>query len=123
MTCNACGTYRSADDNFCRRCGSVLQPTAPNLRLPVKRPAPQLPAVWQQAAPVVARGAALVAAGIATEWLMRLAARKAFSIPASGDRRKARKDQAIIPQTNGQIREDALAVTETIFIRRLFLRR
>ena len=123
MKCGTCGLYRSEDDNFCRRCGSALEPAAINLRLPVKRAEPQLPAAWQQAAPVVARGAALVAAGIAAEWLMRLAARRAFSIPASSNKNRAGGTHAVVPQSNAQIPEGTLAVSETIFIRRLFLRR
>jgi hypothetical protein len=53
-----------------------------NYRLPVKQELAQLPApLWQQAAPVVLRGAALVAAGVIGEWLVRSATRKAVSMP------------------------------------------
>jgi hypothetical protein len=53
-----------------------------NYRLPVKQE-PVLPPVpiWQQAAPVVVRGVALVAAGVIGEWLLRSATRKAVSAP------------------------------------------
>jgi hypothetical protein len=53
-----------------------------NYRLPVKKEPVQPPTpVWQQAAPVVARGVALVAAGVIGEWLLRSATRKAVSLP------------------------------------------
>ena len=62
-----------------------------NSRLPVLRNPPlparqnaRQPAIWQEAAPVVARGAALVAAGLIGEWLLRSLARNAFSAPRNG---------------------------------------
>ena len=83
MICTICGTNRSAEDNFCGNCGAVLEPSAvQNTRLPVKRQQSLPPAVWQQAAPAVARGAALVVAGLAAEWLIRAAAQPRFVSPA-----------------------------------------
>ena len=49
-----------------------------------------MPAVWQQAAPVVIRGAALVAAGVIAEFLLRSAAKKAVSMPFGGTAKKSR---------------------------------
>ena len=61
-----------------------------NYRLPVKREPVLPPApLWQQAAPVVIRGAALVAAGVIGEWLLRSAAKKAISMPFSGKKTRA----------------------------------
>ena len=61
-----------------------------NYRLPVKRePTPPPAPLWQQAAPVVIRGAALVAAGVIGEWLLRSAAKKAVSMPFSGKKSRA----------------------------------
>jgi len=60
MRCENCGGYSSRADSYCRRCGAEMR----NLRLPVKRPIAQ-PTVWRQAAPVLARGVALVALGVA----------------------------------------------------------
>jgi hypothetical protein len=62
----------------------------PNYRLPVKREVRTPAPIWQQAAPVVIRGAALVAAGIIGEWALRSAARKAIALPFSGARNKSR---------------------------------
>ncbi len=62
----------------------------PNYRLPVKREVQPPAPIWQQAAPVVIRGAALVAAGIIGEWALRNAAKKAVSLPFSGRREKSR---------------------------------
>ncbi|KKL56554.1 hypothetical protein LCGC14_2244240 [marine sediment metagenome] len=62
MRCEKCGNYSSRSDSYCRRCGAEMR----NTRLPVKRPLAS-PTVWSQAAPVLARGAALVALGVAAE--------------------------------------------------------
>ncbi|MEK7246936.1 MAG: hypothetical protein AAB092_00530 [Chloroflexota bacterium] len=82
-----------------------------NYRLPVKQEPDQLPApIWQQAAPVVIRGAALVAAGVIGEWLLRSAARKAVSIPFKKSRAVVRRQPAVE------------AFEETIVVRRTFIR-
>lgn len=90
----------------------------PNLRLPVKREPVQPPAtIWQQAAPVVFRGAALVAAGVIGEWLLRSATKKAVSMPFSGGKKKsgavARRDE----------KREVVAYQETIFLQRTVIRR
>ena len=59
MRCEKCGNYSSRSDSYCRRCGAEMR----NTRLPVKRPPTSL-TLWSQAAPVLARGAALVALGV-----------------------------------------------------------
>ncbi|HVP06069.1 MAG TPA: hypothetical protein VMT90_10375 [Dehalococcoidia bacterium] len=84
-----------------------------NYRLPVKQEPARHPApLWQQAAPVVVRGAALVAAGVIGEWLLRSAARKATGIPFSG-----RKSRAVAA------REPVIeAFQETIVVRRTVVR-
>ncbi len=91
----------------------------PNMRLPVKRqPAPP-PAVWRQAAPVVARGAALVVAGVVGEWLLRSATKRALALPFQG-RKRARKGRALakrVPAT------EVVAVSETVIVRRVVVRR
>jgi hypothetical protein len=87
----------------------------------VKRSLSQPPAVWQQAAPAVARGAALIVAGFAAEWLMRSAAKKAVSLPFAGRRQTTRRRALARPGNNPGA--DTLAVSETLFVRRLILRR
>lgn len=88
-----------------------------NYRLPVKRETAPLPApLWQQAAPVVIRGAALVAAGVIGEWLLRSAAKKAVSMPFSG-----KKNRAVAARTDSP--EAAIwAYSETVVTRRTIIR-
>jgi hypothetical protein len=91
--------------------------TEPNLRLPVKREPAGLPApLWQQAAPVVVRGVALVAAGVIGEWLLRSATKKAVSLPFSGGKKKSRA--VAKPAARGS----ALAYQETIVVQRTVFR-
>ena len=122
MRCSTCEAYGAADDNFCRRCGEILKPAIHNLRLPVKRPASQPPAIWQQTAPVVIRTAALLAAGVAAEWLISSATRKALSLPFNR-RKESRKIELRAPQRSEQLANGTLAVSETLLVRRLILRR
>jgi len=83
-----------------------------NYRLPVKQDPVQPPVpVWQQAAPVVVRGVALVAAGVIGEWLLRSAARKAVSLPFGRSRAVARPEPHIFE-----------AHEETVIIRRRVIR-
>jgi len=85
-----------------------------NYRLPVKRePVPPPAPLWQQAAPVVIRGAALVAAGVIGEWLLRSATRKAVSIPFS-----AKKTHAVAAPAKPAI----VAYSETVVVHRTIVR-
>jgi hypothetical protein len=88
-----------------------------NYRLPVKREPTSPPApLWQQAAPVVIRGAALVAAGVIGEWLLRSAAKKAISMPFS-----SRKTSAVAEHPDSP--EVAIwAYSETVVMRRTVIR-
>ena len=90
---------------------------APNTRLPVKREATPVPApLWQQAAPVVARATALVAAGVIGEWLLRSATKKAVSMPFQA--RKNRKEKALAKQESRPV----VAYSETVVVRRTVIR-
>jgi len=115
MTCSACGAKSTIKDDTCTTCGADQNP----YRLPAKRVPAQPPALWRQAAPVVARGAALVVAGFVGEWLLRTAAKKAvqapFSRSSSEDRAVAKRD----PERSGA----TIAVSETIVMRRVIVRR
>jgi len=101
-----------------------------NSRLPVPvraglpaRRSTVTPALWQQAAPVVARGAALVAAGLIGEWLLRSFARNAFSTPRA-DPKSSAKRAALIPKPDDSIPEGTISISETtIVMRRLIVRR
>jgi hypothetical protein len=89
-------------------------------RPPARRP-PMTPTLWQEAAPVVARGAALVAVGLIGEWLFRAAAKRALT-PTNG-RKSARKSTAVVPRPADELPEGTTVVSETYFIRRLIVRR
>lgn len=90
----------------------------PNYRLPVKREVQPPATLWQQAAPAVFRGAALVAIGVVGEWALRSATRKAVSIPFSGRREK---NPAVFKP---QPAEGALvSYTETVIVQRTVTRR
>jgi len=97
-------------------------PVPRNPQLPVRRVANQ-PALWQEAAPVVARGAALVAAGLVGEWLLRSLARNAFSAPRNG-RSKPRKTTALVSRPSEESPQGSITVSETVIMtRRVIIRR
>jgi hypothetical protein len=90
------------------------------VRLPVRRPE-RTPALWQQAAPVVVRGAALVAVGLIGEWLVRSAARRALN--GTHDK-KLQKGRALARREEPHP-EAIISVSETIVMthRRIIARR
>jgi len=114
MTCSACGAKTTIEDDSCNACGADQR----RYRFPAKREQPQPPALWQQAAPVVARGAALVAAGFIGEWLLRSAARKAIATPFS---RGSKEKRAVTKRDDPQ--DGRIAISETIVMRRVIVRR
>ena len=115
MRCDNCGGYSSRADSYCRRCGAELR----NPRLPVKR-RPAHPTVWSRAAPVLARGAALVALGVAAEAGLNALAKGALRLPVL---RRPAKPKALATRRNGELPEGSYAVSETVFMRRLIFRR
>jgi len=118
MRCSVCGAYGALEDNFCRRCGAAQR----NSRLPVKRAAaPLVP--WQRAAPVLAQGAALIAVGVAAEWLLRSLARQAFQWPQPRRRPEHPKGKALIPRREESLPEGGVATSETVVMRRVIFRR
>lgn len=119
MKCTTCGSPGSIEDNFCRRCGTSQR----NSRLPVKRAAAQPPAVWQQAAPAVVRGAALIAAGVAVEWLMRVATKRAFSISLGAAKRPPKSQALALQHDDQRPSQNGVAISETVVMRRVILRR
>lgn len=115
MRCEKCGNYSSRSDIYCRRCGAEMR----NTRLPVKRP-PASPTVWGQAAPVLARGAALVALGVAAEVMLNALAKGALRLPTL---RRPAKTKPIATRRNGELPAGSVAVSETVVMRRLIFRR
>jgi hypothetical protein len=76
--------------------------------------------------PVVVRGAAVLALGAAVQMLLRLLGRRAVRLPAALIRRQPAKKKANrLPVRKGgeDQAEDAYAVQETLFLRRITLRR
>ena len=116
MKCPSCGSHGPYEDGFCNVCG-LEQPAT---RLPMKTDAAQLPALWRQAAPVLARGAALVAAGIAAEWLLRSTTKRAISLPLLPPKSPA-KGRSLASKNS--VLGDVIAISETIVTRRVIFRR
>ncbi len=117
MRCEKCGNYSSRSDSYCPRCGTEMR----NTRLPVKRP-PASPTVWSQAAPVLARGAALVALGVAAEVVLNALARGALRLQTP-TRRGPAKTKPLATRRNGELPAGSVAVSETVVMRRLIFRR
>lgn len=115
MRCENCGGYSSPADSYCRRCGATLT----NLRLPVRR-TPAYPSVWRQAAPALARGVALVALGVAAEAALNALAKGALRLPAL---RRPAKGRPLPARRNQELPEGSYAVSETVVMRRLIVRR
>ncbi len=87
-----------------------------NRNLPAKREQSLPPApLWQQAAPAVIRGAALVAAGVVGQWALRNAAKLAVTAPFQAAR-SGRKTKALARTEDGPGR--IVAVSETVVMRR-----
>jgi len=119
MRCERCGVYASRADSQCRKCGAALpSPAGRNLPLLVKQP-PAYPTLWRQAAPVLARGAALMALGVAAEMALTTLAKGALRLPSLRRPAKSR----LPAQRNGEIPEGTYAVSETVVMRRVILRR
>lgn len=112
MICGACGARGTIENDKCTACGAEQR----RYRMPVKRERAQPPALWQQAAPVVARGAALVAAGFIGEWLFRSAAKKALQAPF----RRAKRSRSV---ANAEPAGETVAISETVVMRRVIVRR
>jgi hypothetical protein len=117
MKCSACGLYAPFEDGFCSACGVEM----PESRLPAKRDPSPLPTVWQQAAPVVARGVALVVVGIAAELLMRTFANSALGSRSQNARPSKKSRDLVKPQT--ALIEEVVAVSRTVVTRRVVVRR
>ena len=115
MRCDSCGAFSSRDASYCRRCGAEQR----NMRLPVKRATAQ-PTVWRQAAPVLARGVALVALGVAAELALNALARGAMRLPAL---RQPRKASPLATRRKPELPEGSYTVSETVVLRRLTFRR
>ncbi len=100
-----------------RRVMSEINRNLPAKREPSLPPAP----LWQQAAPAVIRGAALVAAGVVGQWALRSAAKMAVTMPFQAAK-GGRKTKAVATVDDGPGR--IVAVSETVVVhRRVVVRR
>lgn len=112
MTCGACGARGTIENDMCTACGADQK----RYRALVKREEAQPPALWQQAAPVVVRSAALVAAGFIGEWLLRSAAKRAAAAPF----KRPKKTRALAKAKEPR---ETIAISETVVMRRVIVRR
>ncbi len=122
MRCSNCGDLCSLDDNFCRKCGASLR----NVRVPAARNGSQLPVAWRSAMPAVAQGAAVFALGAAVQMLLRMLGRRAVQLPVSLIRRQpAKKKTSRLPARKEEENQPggSYDVQETLFLRRIILRR
>lgn len=117
MKCPRCSSDASWDDNFCRRCGWAFKGS----RLPVRRTVLP-PAVWRRAAPAVAQTAAMVALGVAAEILLRSGTRWALRLPSALGPGGG-KSKALARRKGELLSAGGVAVSETLIMRRVTLRR
>jgi len=125
--CPDCSASYEIDDNYCRQCGMYLAAVRP---LPAVVPAretraleaarPGLPAPVARVATAIAVGTALqIGMGIAGKFLANQAANKAVN--ASMKPRGKQKQSAEVPARRDE--DSAAAVSETLIIRRVWIRR
>lgn len=136
-TCPDCAASFEPADNYCRQCGMYLAAlrdtaiiaaaTAPPTRL--ERQRAQLPAPVKKAATAVAIGTALqIGVGLTGKYLARQATRQAVSAvrPKPGRREKVKPAAETAPVVQSATPDpygDAAAVSETVMIRRVWIRR
>lgn len=136
-TCPDCAASFEPADNYCRQCGMYLAAlrdtaiiaaaTAPPTRL--ERQRAQLPAPVKKAATAVAIGTALqIGVGLTGKYLARQAKRQAVSAvrPKPGRREKVKPAAETAPVVQSATPDpygDAAAVSETVMIRRVWIRR
>lgn len=129
-SCPDCGTAFDPPDNYCRHCGMYLaasreanlpvaatpQPRA----LEVVRTGAGVPAPVKKAATALAIGAALqVGVGIAGRYLAGQAAREAAKVAAP----RANRGRTPLRRPEADQVVEAAAVSETVVIRRVWIRR
>lgn len=132
LLCPDCGAGYAGEDNYCRQCGMYVAalrtlpvaaaPAAPATRAiePVR---PSLPAPVKKAAAAIAVGTALqVGFGLAGKYMARQAAKQAVSVVKPKGRatpaKRATEPASVVPEP-----ASASAVSETLIIRRVWVRR
>ena len=124
LRCPDCDTPFAAGDHYCRCCGMYVAierplPATTTATRAIDLPRRQVPAPLKQAATAVAVGTALhLGASLAGRLLLRRAASAMVS------RRPAKKEKAaLVPRDAKQPTEPSAVVTETLLIRRIWIRR
>ena len=132
--CPDCNAAFVTQDNYCRQCGMYLAAlrqvsvvtSAPTSPAPYRRERASLPAPVKKAATALAIGTVLqVGAGIASRYLANHAARGAISAATTkpGYRSKRGSQPAQTTALAGDPMEGAAAISETVMIRRVWIRR
>jgi hypothetical protein len=137
-TCPDCAASFEPADNYCRQCGMYLAAlrdtaiVAATAAAParVERQRAQLPAPVKKAATAVAIGTALqIGVGLTGKYLARQATRQAVSAvrPSRGKHERAAKspakDVTVPQQAAADPYPGAAAVSETVVVRRVWIRR
>jgi len=130
--CPDCSAPYSGADNYCRQCGmflaalrdTALMKTAPAMPARIERERAGLPAPVKKAATALAIGTALqIGVGLAGKYLATQATRTAVNAatrPRPAARTKPQPAREVTPRDP---RDDAAAISETVMIRRVWIRR
>lgn len=110
--CPTCGVNVDAEDNFCRQCGA----STGRAQLPAVRTA-ALPMMWKPTVSPVVKGAAVMAAGTAGQYLLR----RVVGGFTGGGRRRAINLRR--PRGGDGMVDEAQIITETVMMRRVRIRR
>jgi hypothetical protein len=132
--CPDCSAPCVTEDNYCRRCGMYLAAlremsvvkAEPVVPAPYRRERAGLPAPVKKAATALAIGTALqVGARMASRYLANQAARGAISAATTKPTRRSRREANPAPATamTRDPMEGAAAISETVMIRRVWIRR
>jgi hypothetical protein len=120
LLCGRCSLACDPEDNFCRHCGLSLR----EQQLPSVREGPHLPAVREISVPsVVAKGAAVVAAGTLAEAILRRVLGGVLRRRASVTRAPAKQTKGEVVPQEDVAPEETHILSETLFVRHLRIRR
>lgn len=123
LRCPDCATPFAVGDNYCRQCGMYVAierplPATTTASRAIELPRRQVPAPVKRAAAAVAVGTALhLGASLAGKLLLRQAASAVRPRPAK------KQVAALAPRDQTRPAEPTGVVTETLLIRRIWIRR
>lgn len=134
QSCPDCGTAYDPTDNYCRRCGMYLAAVRPTTSLTKDEPKREvepvragLPAPVKRAATALAIGTALqIGVGLAGKYLAGQAAKGAMTAATRQAMPRGRRGSREVTKPRGAESsngEEATAVSETVLIRRVWVRR